>query len=81
MHVGTFTPQGTYRAAIERLPYLRDLGVTSIELMPLADFPGERNWGYDGVRLYAPARVYGSPDKSDPATLDYVEVSAFLPPH
>ena len=62
LHVGTFTPEGTYRAVIERLPYLRELGVNAIELMPLADFPGERNWGYDGVRLYAPARVYGTPD-------------------
>jgi len=62
VHVGTFTPEGTYRAAIEKLPYLRELGVNALELMPLADFPGEHNWGYDGVRLFAPARVYGSPD-------------------
>jgi maltooligosyltrehalose trehalohydrolase len=62
LHVGTFTPEGTYRAAIDRLPYLRDLGINAIELMPLADFPGDHNWGYDGVRLYAPARVYGQPD-------------------
>ncbi|MEI9898442.1 MAG: alpha-amylase family glycosyl hydrolase [Chthoniobacter sp.] len=62
LHVGTFTPEGTYRAAIERLPYLRELGVNAIEVMPLADFPGEYNWGYDGVRLFAPARIYGSPD-------------------
>jgi len=62
LHVGTFTPEGTYRAVIEKLPYLRELGVTAIELMPLADFPGEHNWGYDGVRLFAPARVYGKPD-------------------
>jgi maltooligosyltrehalose trehalohydrolase len=47
---------------IDRLPYLRDLGVNAIELMPLADFPGKHNWGYDGVRLYAPARAYGTPD-------------------
>ncbi|MEP6672624.1 MAG: malto-oligosyltrehalose trehalohydrolase [Chthoniobacter sp.] len=62
LHVGTFTPDGTYRAAMERLPYLRELGVNALEVMPLADFPGEYNWGYDGVRLYAPARVYGQPD-------------------
>jgi maltooligosyltrehalose trehalohydrolase len=62
LHVGTFTSAGTYRAAMDRLPHLRALGVSAIELMPLADFPGERNWGYDGVRLYAPARIYGPPD-------------------
>ena len=62
IHVGTFTPQGTFRGAIERLPYLQDLGITAIELMPVADFPGDRNWGYDGVALFAPARCYGRPD-------------------
>ena len=62
LHVGTFTPAGTFRAAIERLPYLRGLGVTAIELMPVADFSGDRNWGYDGVALFASARIYGSPD-------------------
>jgi len=62
LHVGTFTPEGTYRAIIDRLAYLRELGINAIELMPLADFPGEHNWGYDGVRLYAPARAYGQPD-------------------
>ena len=62
LHVGTFTPAGTFRGIIERLPYLRDLGVTAIELMPIADFPGTRNWGYDGVALFAPARCYGTPD-------------------
>jgi len=62
IHVGTFTPQGTFRAVIDRLPYLRELGVNAIELMPLADFPGQHNWGYDGVRLYAPAAIYGEPD-------------------
>jgi maltooligosyltrehalose trehalohydrolase len=62
LHVGTFTPEGTFRGVLDRLPYLRDLGVTAIELMPLADFPGERNWGYDGVALFAPARCYGRPD-------------------
>lgn len=63
LHVGTFTPEGTFRAARERLPYLRDLGVTAVELMPVADFPGRRNWGYDGVALFAPARCYGTPDE------------------
>ncbi len=62
LHIGTFTAEGTYRAAIDRLPYLRELGVNAIELMPLADFPGAHNWGYDGVHLYAPARAYGQPD-------------------
>jgi len=62
LHVGTFTPEGTYRGVIGKLEYLRRLGVNAIELMPLADFPGRRNWGYDGVRLFAPARVYGTPD-------------------
>ncbi|MBI4262944.1 MAG: malto-oligosyltrehalose trehalohydrolase [Acidobacteria bacterium] len=62
LHVGTFTPSGTYAGALERLPHLVDLGVTSIELMPLADFPGSRNWGYDGVSLFAPSRAYGTPD-------------------
>jgi maltooligosyltrehalose trehalohydrolase len=62
LHVGTFTAAGTFRAAIDRLPHLRELGVTAIELMPLADFPGTRNWGYDGVALFAPSRAYGRPD-------------------
>jgi maltooligosyltrehalose trehalohydrolase len=63
LHVGTFTPAGTFAAAGECLPVLRDLGVTAVELMPLGDFPGERNWGYDGVALFAPARCYGAPDE------------------
>ncbi len=62
LHVGTFSPEGTYAGARDRLPALRDLGVTAVELMPLADFPGGRNWGYDGVCLFAPARAYGRPD-------------------
>ncbi|MBI1874601.1 MAG: malto-oligosyltrehalose trehalohydrolase [Acidobacteria bacterium] len=62
LHVGTFTPAGTFAGVEGRLPYLRDLGVTAIELMPIADFSGARNWGYDGVALFAPARVYGRPD-------------------
>ncbi len=63
LHVGTFTPEGTFAAAERRLPFLRDLGVTAVELMPVADFPGDRNWGYDGVALFAPSRCYGSPDE------------------
>jgi maltooligosyltrehalose trehalohydrolase len=62
LHVGTFTREGTFDAARRCLPRLEELGATMIELMPLADFPGERNWGYDGVCLFAPARVYGRPD-------------------
>src|ERR1700693_5001358 len=62
LHIGTFTPQGTFRAVIDKLDYLRDLGVTAIELMPVADFPGQRNWGYDGVLWFAPDSRYGSPD-------------------
>lgn len=62
LHIGTFTPAGTFLAAIEKLPYLRQLGVNAIELMPVADFPGRWNWGYDGVSLFAPARCYGWPD-------------------
>lgn len=62
LHVGTFSPGGTFRSAIERLPDLAALGITAMELMPVHDCPGERNWGYDGVMLYAPARAYGTPD-------------------
>ena len=62
LHIGTFTPAGTFRAAIDRLQYLTQLGVTAIEIMPIGDFPGERNWGYDGVAIFAPARCYGTPD-------------------
>jgi maltooligosyltrehalose trehalohydrolase len=61
LHVGTFTPEGTYAGASARLPYLVDLGVTHVELMPLATFPGRRGWGYDGVDLYAPFPAYGTP--------------------
>jgi maltooligosyltrehalose trehalohydrolase len=61
MHVGTFTPEGTFDAAAARLPELLALGITAIELMPVAEFPGERNWGYDGVHLYAPHHAYGGP--------------------
>nr|WP_231557355.1 malto-oligosyltrehalose trehalohydrolase [Deinococcus sp. YIM 77859] len=62
LHVGTFTPEGTYRAATEKLPELAALGVTAIELMPLAAFPGGRGWGYDGVAPYAPYAPYGRPE-------------------
>jgi maltooligosyltrehalose trehalohydrolase len=61
LHVGTATEAGTFDALIAHLNALRDLGVTALELMPVADFPGERNWGYDGVCLFAPARAYGGP--------------------
>ncbi|HMF41278.1 MAG TPA: malto-oligosyltrehalose trehalohydrolase [Polyangia bacterium] len=62
LHVGTFSPEGTFDGVAARLPHLRDLGVTAIELMPVAAFPGDRNWGYDGVYLYAPHTAYGGPD-------------------
>ncbi len=62
LHVGTFTSEGTFDAAIERLSHLVALGVTAVELMPVAEFPGTRNWGYDGVNLYAPQSSYGGPD-------------------
>lgn len=62
LHVGTFTPEGTFRAMIGKLPYLVELGVTAIEIMPVADFPGQRDWGYDGVALFAPDSVYGRPE-------------------
>jgi len=62
LHVGSFTPQGSFRAVIERLDYLKELGVTALELMPVADFPGRRNWGYDGVLPFAPDAAYGRPE-------------------
>jgi malto-oligosyltrehalose trehalohydrolase len=62
LHVGAFTPEGTFRAVIARLDHLVGLGVTAIELMPVADFPGARNWGYDGVLFYAPDSAYGRPE-------------------
>lgn len=63
LHVGTFTPEGTFRAATGRLGHLRELGVTAIEIMPVAHFAGQRGWGYDGVLHYAPHPAYGSPDE------------------
>jgi maltooligosyltrehalose trehalohydrolase len=62
LHVGTFSPEGTFAGVAARLPYLRDLGITAVELMPVAAFPGERNWGYDGVYAFAPHAAYGGPD-------------------
>lgn len=62
LHVGAFTAEGSFRALDEKLDYLRDLGVTAIELMPIADFPGRWNWGYDGVLPYAPDSSYGRPE-------------------
>jgi malto-oligosyltrehalose trehalohydrolase len=62
LHLGAFTPEGTFGGAEKKLDYLADLGVTAIELMPLSSFPGRRNWGYDGVLPFAPAAVYGRPD-------------------
>jgi maltooligosyltrehalose trehalohydrolase len=61
-HVGTFTSEGTFRAMIDRLDHLAETGFTALELMPVAQFSGNRGWGYDGVLLYAPHRAYGSPD-------------------
>jgi len=63
LHVGTFTPAGTYAAARERLDHLVGLGITHVELMPLATFPGRHGWGYDGVDLYAPHPAYGTPEE------------------
>ncbi len=63
MHVGTFTQAGTWTAAQEELPALADLGITVIEVMPVAEFPGRFGWGYDGVDLFAPTRLYGKPDE------------------
>jgi malto-oligosyltrehalose trehalohydrolase len=62
LHLGAFTPEGTFRSAIDKLDRLVDLGITAIELMPVADFPGRRNWGYDGVLPYAPDSSYGRPE-------------------
>lgn len=62
LHVGTFTPEGTFDAAIPRLPKLKELGITAIEIMPVAQFPGDRNWGYDGVYPFAVQNSYGGPE-------------------
>jgi len=63
LHLGTFTQEGTWAAAASKLEYLRDTGITVIEVMPIADFPGRFGWGYDGVQPYAPAMIYGTPDE------------------
>src|SRR6185437_10840743 len=62
MHIGTFTPQGTFAAALEQLKELKDFGITCVEVMPVADFPGRFGWGYDGVNFFAPTHLYGQPD-------------------
>jgi maltooligosyltrehalose trehalohydrolase len=62
MHIGTFTKEGTWRAAAEQLPELARIGITVVEMMPVADFPGGFGWGYDGVNLFAPSHLYGTPD-------------------
>jgi maltooligosyltrehalose trehalohydrolase len=62
LHLGTFTPGGTWLAAAEKLEYLRETGLTVLEILPVADFPGKFGWGYDGVQPYAPASIYGRPD-------------------
>jgi maltooligosyltrehalose trehalohydrolase len=63
LHIGTFTPEGTFAAAVGKLAHLVDLGVNTLQIMPVADFAGGRNWGYDGVMPFAPARCYGTPDE------------------
>jgi len=63
MHVGTFTAEGTWKAAIQQLPRLKELGITCLEVMPVAGFPGSFGWGYDGVNLFAPTHLYGTPDE------------------
>jgi maltooligosyltrehalose trehalohydrolase len=62
LHTGTFTPEGTFEGIIQKIPYLKELGITAIELMPVAEFPGRRNWGYDGVDFFAPHSSYGGPE-------------------
>ena len=63
LHLGTFSPSGDFAGVEARLDYLAELGITAIELMPVADFPGRRNWGYDGVLEFAPDSVYGRPEE------------------
>jgi maltooligosyltrehalose trehalohydrolase len=62
LHIGTFTSEGTWAAAVDKLLYLRDIGITIIEVMPVAAFPGKFGWGYDGVSWFAPTQLYGQPD-------------------
>lgn len=63
LHVGTFSPEGTYEGAARRLPHLADLGITHVEIMPIGAFPGDHGWGYDGTALFAPHAPYGTPDQ------------------
>src|SRR5260370_34033176 len=62
MNIGTFTKEGTWRAASEQLAELARIGVSVVEMMPIADFPGNFGWGYDGVDIFAPFHIYGTPD-------------------
>jgi maltooligosyltrehalose trehalohydrolase len=62
LHIGTFTPEGTFQSAIEKIGHLKDVGINVVEIMPVAQFPGERNWGYDGVHPFAPQNTYGGPE-------------------
>ena len=61
LHIGAFTPEGTFASAINKIPHLKELGITAVEIMPVAQFPGNRNWGYDGVYPFAPHHSYGGP--------------------
>jgi len=61
LHIGTFTKEGTFNSAIDKIPHLLELGITTVEIMPIAQFPGKRNWGYDGVYPFAPQNSYGGP--------------------
>src|SRR6476661_9607487 len=63
MHIGAFTAEGNWRAAIDKLPHLRDVGITLLQVMPVAAFPGDFGWGYDGVHWFAPTQLYGTPDE------------------
>ncbi len=62
LHIGAFTPEGNWEAAIEKLPHLRDVGITLLQVMPVAAYPGDFGWGYDGVHWFAPTQLYGTPD-------------------
>jgi maltooligosyltrehalose trehalohydrolase len=62
LHIGTFTSEGTWVAAMDHLPHVKDIGVTTVEIMPVSEFPGRFGWGYDGVFPYAPTHLYGTPD-------------------